>query len=94
MTTPRLDATHDPARRSWVPSANEAGADLFVSLHLNASRARGAKGSEVYFLSLGEGDVDAETLAAENGPEPSEKPADPEGLVAGILEDPATALLY
>ncbi|MFN8010682.1 MAG: N-acetylmuramoyl-L-alanine amidase [Holophagaceae bacterium] len=67
--------------------ANEAGADLFVSLHLNASRARGAKGSEVYFLSLGEGDVDAETLAAENGPEPSEKPADPEGLVAGILED-------
>lgn len=67
--------------------ANEAGADLFVSLHLNASRARGAKGSEVYFLSLGEGDVDAETLAAENGPSPAEKPADPEGVVAGILED-------
>jgi N-acetylmuramoyl-L-alanine amidase len=67
--------------------ANEAGTDLFVSLHLNASRARGAKGSEVYFLSLGEGNVDAETLAAENGPEPSEKPADPDGVVAGILED-------
>ncbi len=67
--------------------ANEAGADLFVSLHLNASRARGARGSEVYFLSLGEGNVDAETLAAENGPAPAEKPADPEGVVAGILED-------
>jgi N-acetylmuramoyl-L-alanine amidase len=66
--------------------ANQAGADLFVSLHLNAARARGAKGSEVYFLSLGEGNVDAETLAAENGPEP-EKAADAEGVVASILED-------
>lgn len=66
--------------------ANEAGADLFVSLHLNASRARGAKGSEVYFLSLGEGNADAEIVAAENGPEP-EKPADAEGVVASILED-------
>jgi N-acetylmuramoyl-L-alanine amidase len=68
--------------------ANEAGADLFVSLHLNASRARGAKGSEVYFLSLDGGDVDAETLAAENGPpEEAARPADAEGVVAGILED-------
>lgn len=66
--------------------ANESGADLFVSLHLNASRARGAKGSEVYFLSLGEGNADAEIVAAENGPEP-EKPADAEGVVASILED-------
>jgi N-acetylmuramoyl-L-alanine amidase len=68
--------------------ANEAGADLFVSLHLNAARARGAKGSEVYFLSLGAGDVDAETLAAENGPAEAvpEKP-DPDGVVASILED-------
>jgi fumarylacetoacetase len=26
MTVPRLDATHDPARRSWVESANAPGA--------------------------------------------------------------------
>jgi N-acetylmuramoyl-L-alanine amidase len=54
--------------------ANEARADLFLSLHLNAARARGAKGSEVYFLSLGQGDADAEAVAelenAGAGPEP------------------------
>jgi N-acetylmuramoyl-L-alanine amidase len=66
--------------------ANEAGADLFVSLHLNAARARGAKGSEVYFLSLGAGDVDAETLAAENGPAEA-APEKPDGVVASILDD-------
>ena len=66
--------------------ANEAGADLFLSLHLNAARARGAKGSEVYFLSLGKGDEDADALAAlENaGAEPA--PAN-EKLVEGILDD-------
>jgi len=31
--------------------ANNYKADLFVSIHANASRARGANGSEVYFLS-------------------------------------------
>lgn len=66
--------------------ANEARADLFLSLHLNAARARGAKGSEVYFLSLGQGDADAAAVAAlENagsGPEPGQ-----ESVVEGILDD-------
>ena len=68
--------------------ANEAGADLFVSLHLNASRARQAKGSEVYFLSLGAGDQGAAELAAEeNAGGAPEAASSPESLVAGILED-------
>lgn len=32
--------------------ANQYQADLFVSIHLNAARTKGAKGSETYFLSL------------------------------------------
>lgn len=66
--------------------ANEAGADLFLSLHLNAARARGARGSEVYFLSLGRGDEDAESVAAVENAGAGEAPAS-ENLVEGILDD-------
>jgi N-acetylmuramoyl-L-alanine amidase len=68
--------------------ANEAGADLFISLHLNASRARQAKGSEVYFLTLGSGDRDEEAIAAEEnaGAGPGAESAS-DNVVAGILED-------
>ncbi len=67
--------------------ANKAGADLFISLHLNADRTRLAKGSEVYFLSLGAGDrFAAELAAAENvGDQTAEQ--DPDQVVAGILND-------
>lgn len=66
--------------------ANERGADLFVSLHFNAARSRGARGSEVYFLSLDQGDEDARAVAAtENGD--SSGPSAPEDVVAGILDD-------
>jgi N-acetylmuramoyl-L-alanine amidase len=66
--------------------ANEASADLFLSLHLNAARARGAKGSEVYFLSLGKGDEDADALAAlENAG--GERATGSDNLVEGILDD-------
>lgn len=67
--------------------ANEAGADVFLSLHLNASRMRGARGSEVYFLSLNAVDRDAAALAeVENlGAGPGDTNAD--SVVAGILED-------
>ena len=62
--------------------ANEAGADLFISLHLNAHRARAARGSEVYFLSLDAGDADAAELAAlEND---GNAPGD---VVTSILDD-------
>jgi N-acetylmuramoyl-L-alanine amidase len=66
--------------------ANEAGADLFVSLHLNASRIRGARGSEVYFLSLGAGDADAQALAAVENEGAGARAAG-DDLVAGILDD-------
>ena len=68
--------------------ANAQGADLFISLHLNADRSRLARGSEVYFLSLGPGDrLAAELAAVENagGAPPAEQ--DPDNVVAGILSD-------
>ena len=66
-------------------AANAKGADLFLSLHLNAARARAARGSEVYFLSLGKGD-DEEVVALENaGAEAPAAPAD--SVVASILDD-------
>ena len=68
--------------------ANEAGADLFISIHLNAARARAAKGSEVYFLSLDRGDEAASSVAAlENAGADARPGAD--SVVAGILEDMA-----
>jgi len=68
--------------------ANEAGADLFISLHVNAAKARSARGSEVYFLSLDTGDADAAGIAArENqGAGPS---AGTDHVLASILEDMA-----
>jgi len=66
--------------------ANEAEADLFISLHLNAARARGARGSEVYFLSLDQGDADASELAAlENSG--GDRAPEPQDIVAGILDN-------
>ena len=66
--------------------ANEAGADLFISLHLNGSRAKAAKGSEVYFLSLAAGDADAAEVAAlENDGAPL--PPTPDSVLASILDD-------
>ncbi len=68
--------------------ANAAGADLFISIHLNAARARSAKGSEVYFLSLDKGDEDAAAVVAlENAGAGTQPAAD--SVVAGILEDMA-----
>ena len=68
--------------------ANEAGADLFISLHLNAARTRTAKGSEVFFLSLGAGDRDAEAIAARENSRPGkDTPSDAENVVASILDD-------
>ncbi len=68
--------------------ANAAGADLFVSLHFNASRSRKGRGSEVYFLSLDQGDEDARALAdQENTGSAAETPLP--GVVAAILDDMA-----
>jgi N-acetylmuramoyl-L-alanine amidase len=47
--------------------ANNYKADLFVSIHANASRARGAKGSEVYFLSYQASDDESRWVAQSEG---------------------------
>lgn len=47
--------------------ANNYKADLFVSIHCNASRAHGAHGSEVYFLSYQASDDDSRRLAQSEG---------------------------
>lgn len=67
--------------------ANEAGADLFLSMHLNAARARAAKGSEVYFLSLDAGDADAAEVAAQENRGAQERTSAPENVIASILDD-------
>ena len=58
----RSDDTFVPlSERSRI--ANEAGADLFVSLHCNASRKSRDEGFEVYFLSEKASDPGAQRLA-------------------------------
>ena len=47
--------------------ANNYKADLFVSIHANASAARGARGSEVYFLSYQASDEESRRLASSEG---------------------------
>jgi N-acetylmuramoyl-L-alanine amidase len=47
--------------------ANNYKADLFISIHANASRSHGAKGSEVYFLSYQASDEESRRLAMMEG---------------------------
>jgi N-acetylmuramoyl-L-alanine amidase len=47
--------------------ANNYKADVFVSIHANASRAHGARGSEVYFLSYQASDDEARRMALMEG---------------------------
>ena len=44
--------------------ANQHRAQLFVSIHLNASRGRSASGAETYYLAIDATDDEARTLAA------------------------------
>jgi len=48
-------------------TANNYKADLFVSIHVNASRARGVRGSEVYFLSYQASDDESRRIAQAEG---------------------------
>jgi len=82
-----LTRTEDIFVPLWerAQKANEAGADLFLSLHFNAARSKGARGSEVYFLSLDQGDADAAELAKQENAE--DKAPDTQDVVAGILDD-------
>jgi N-acetylmuramoyl-L-alanine amidase len=51
--------------------ANNYKADLFLSIHANASRSHGATGSEVYFLSYQASDEESRRIAASEGPPPA-----------------------
>ena len=86
------DADEDIPLADRVRIANEAGADVFLSIHCNAMETREhrkvTRGVETYFLSPDPTDAEARMLAQlENGgPEavPLPKASDP---VAGILSD-------
>ena len=52
--------------------ANDSRADLFISVHANASKDKGARGPETYFVSLDASDDEAPP--APSGPEPVEGP--------------------
>jgi len=72
--------------------ANNYKSDLFISIHANASRAQGARGSEVYFLSYQASDDESRRVAAlEGGEVPAGASAPPGSDVALILWDMAQA---
>jgi N-acetylmuramoyl-L-alanine amidase len=71
--------------------ANNYKADLFVSIHANASRARGARGSEVYFLSYQASDDESRMVAQLEGAAEPVAGAPPGSDLALILWDMAQA---
>jgi N-acetylmuramoyl-L-alanine amidase len=72
--------------------ANNYKADLFISVHANASRSHGAKGSEVYFLSYQATDEESRRLAQAEGGDISAGAGVAEGSdLALILWDMAQA---
>ncbi len=86
VLTRSADETVDLPRRAAIANAEEA--DLFVSLHLNASPSgpgSKARGIETYFLSADATDASASAVAARENAD-RHRP-DPSDTVAGILED-------
>jgi N-acetylmuramoyl-L-alanine amidase len=73
--------------------ANNYKADVFLSIHANASRSHGAYGSEVYFLSYQASDEESRRVALSEGggPAPGSAPAAPGSDLALILWDLAQA---
>ena len=53
--------------RERTAYANQVGADLFISLHANASKNHDVYGLETYFLNLSKNNQAAEVAARENG---------------------------
>lgn len=75
-----------------APIANNYKADLFLSIHANSSRAKGAGGSEVYFLSYQASDDESRRVAMVEGA--AQIPSAPPGTgseLALILWDMAQA---
>lgn len=72
--------------------ANNYKADLFISIHANASRSHQAHGSEVYFLAYESTDEESRRLAlAEGGELPGVATGPPRSELALILWDMAQA---
>jgi N-acetylmuramoyl-L-alanine amidase len=71
--------------------ANNYKADVFVSIHANASRARGARGSEVYFLSYQASDEESRRIALVEGMAKPSVQVQPGSDLALILWDMAQA---
>ncbi len=61
----RTDDTFVPLE-SRAPMANQAKADMFISIHANSSRDRGARGIETYYLNFATSDDALEVAAREN----------------------------
>lgn len=75
--------------RQRIQAAEKRDADLFISVHANASRDRSARGTEVYFLSLsGATDEAAHELAN------LENAADLVGGVAPEADDDLSSILF
>lgn len=85
------DKDEDVELDSRTAIANNYKADLFVSIHANASRARGAKGSEVYFLSYQASDDESRWMAQLEGAAAPVSEAAPGTDLALILWDMAQA---
>ena len=58
------DASVTPDRRAALANNNKA--DLFISLHANASLRRSAAGAEVFYLTLDRADEEARRVAAKD----------------------------
>jgi N-acetylmuramoyl-L-alanine amidase len=65
--------------------ANEAKADLFISIHANSSHDHAARGIETYYLNL-KGSPDAMEVAARENATAQESVHDLEGLVKRIAQ--------
>jgi N-acetylmuramoyl-L-alanine amidase len=79
----------DLALADRVRFANDANADVLVSIHLNSSPKAGPVGHETYFLSLSASDEAARRLALfeNDGAAVPEAPAPEQGDLAAILMD-------
>ena len=65
--------------------ANDANADLFVSIHVNAARSRRARGLETFYLSLATSADAAEVAARENASNSGLRVSDLDDLLPRIL---------
>jgi N-acetylmuramoyl-L-alanine amidase len=80
----RADDTYIPLEER-TNIANEAKADLFISIHANSSRDRGARGIETYYLNL-KGTAEAMEVAARENATAQEGVHDLQDLVKKIAQ--------